>query len=200
MKPNDKMDTVLVIDDEPFQAEWLTDFFVARKLNVEQCPDLQSALNALETTRYKYVVIDLSIPYSPALAQPLGALGTEFLRYPGLMAARRARTTGHNTYQVIVYSVHDSDDVQTYADRIRCRYILKGRPSELKSYIMGTLDHKPHGWGSVARPAATKKVPRSKVARPLAHGKKHAASGRSLSRRQKTLRVVARSLQRRKPK
>jgi hypothetical protein len=56
------------------------------------------------------------------------------------MAARKARATGHNTFQVIVYSVHDSDEVQTYADRVRCRYILKGRPKELKAHIEGTLN------------------------------------------------------------
>jgi CheY-like chemotaxis protein len=200
MKLNDKLDTVLVIDDEPFQAEWLTDYFIARKLKVEQCPDLQSAMGALESTRYKYVVIDLSIPYSPALAQPLGTLGGEFLRYPGLLVARRARTIGHNTYQVIVYSVHDSDDVQAYADRIRCRYILKGRPSELKSHIAGTIDYKPHGWGSLRRPTGTNKLPRSKVAKPLTGVEKLIASGRPLSRRQKTLRTVARLLRPRKSK
>jgi CheY-like chemotaxis protein len=200
MKLIDKLDTVLVIDDEPFQAEWLTDYFIARKLNVEQCPDLQSALSALESTRYKYVVIDLSIPYAPALAQPLGTLGVEFLRYPGLLAARRARTIGHNTYQVIVYSVHDSDDVQAYVDRIRCRYILKGRPGELKSHITGTFDHKPHGWGSLRRPTDAKKVQKAKTIKPLTGAEKLIASGKLPSRRQKTLRIVARSLQRRKSK
>jgi CheY-like chemotaxis protein len=163
MKFEDRLNSVLVIDDEPFQTEWLTDYFRARGFDVVQSEDLQTALNALEKVRYRYVIIDLSIPFSPALAQPLAALGSEFFRYPGLMAARLARSTGHNTFQVIVYSVHDSDDVQAYADRIVCRYILKGRPRELKAHIEATMNRQPHGWRSITRkpkrpPAGLKKA------------------------------------------
>ena len=141
-----KLDTVLVIDDEPSHTDWLTDYFESVGLKIENELDLQGALKALERYRYRYVVVDLSIPFSPALAQPLAELGTEFYRYPGLMAARRARSTGHNTYQVIVYSAHDSDEVQKYADKIRCRYMLKGRPRELKMHVESSMKRKPHGW------------------------------------------------------
>ena len=58
----DKLDTVLIIDDEPFETEWLTEYFQARGYRVIQADDLQSALAALETIRYAYIVIDLSIP------------------------------------------------------------------------------------------------------------------------------------------
>jgi CheY-like chemotaxis protein len=173
MKFEDKITSVLVIDDEPFQTEWLTEYFQARGFHVVQPEDLQSALAALESARYRYVVIDLSIPFSPALAQPLASLGTEFFRYPGLMAARRARTTGHVTFQVIVYSVHDSPEVELYADHIVCKYILKGRPRDLKTHIEHTLRRQPHGWHSLkpkqkrprratpvqARKSAPKKAP-----------------------------------------
>ncbi|WP_439397642.1 response regulator [Bradyrhizobium sp. PMVTL-01] len=149
----DELDTVLVIDDEPFNTEWLRDYFQARKFNVVHAEDLQSALAALESTRYRYVVIDLSIPVSPALAQPLASLGTEFFRYPGLMAARRARTTGHNSFQVVVYSVHDSGDVDAYTEKIDCRYILKGRPKELKDHIEATIQRMPTGWHTQTAPS-----------------------------------------------
>jgi CheY-like chemotaxis protein len=152
----DKLDTVLVIDDEPFNTEWLTEYFKARGYKVVEASDLRSALDALEKTRYQYVVIDLSIPVSPALAQPLAALGTEFFRYPGLMAARRARSTGHATFQVIVYSVHESADVDRYTELIVCKYILKGRPRELKTHIESTMRRQPHGWRSLK--AASKLV------------------------------------------
>jgi CheY-like chemotaxis protein len=148
----DKLDTVLIIDDEPFNTEWLTDYFKARKFEVIHAEDLQSALNALEHTRYRYVVVDLSIPVSPVLAQPLASLGTEFFRYPGLMAARRARTTGHNSFQVVVYSVHDSNDVDSYTGLIDCRYILKGRPKELKDHVETTIHRRPTGWHTQSDP------------------------------------------------
>jgi CheY-like chemotaxis protein len=177
MKFDDKLNTVLVVDDEPFNTEWLTDYFKARGFEVVQSEDLQSALDALEKTRYRYVIIDLSIPVSPALAQPLANLGSEFFRYPGLMVARKARSTGHNTFQVVVYSVHESADVDSYADLIVCRYILKGRPSELKSHIEGTINRTPHGWRSLMKreqkkaaptPPRKKSVPKKKpiVAKP----------------------------------
>jgi DNA-binding response OmpR family regulator len=63
----DKLDTVLIIDDEPFETEWLTEYFQARGYKVVQADDLQSALAALETIRYAYIVIDLSIPVTPSL-------------------------------------------------------------------------------------------------------------------------------------
>jgi CheY-like chemotaxis protein len=168
----DKLDTVLIIDDEPFNTEWLTDYFTARKFDVVNAEDLQSALDALEHTRYRYVVVDLSIPVSPVLAQPLASLGTEFFRYPGLIAARRARTTGHNSFQVIVYSVHDSNDVDSYAGLIDCRYILKGRPKELKEHVESTLHRKPTGWHTKNAPLTivrknkpkAKYTPKKKVA------------------------------------
>jgi CheY-like chemotaxis protein len=161
IKSQDKLDTVLIIDDEPFETEWLTEYFKARGYKVAEADDLQSALAALETVRYAYIVIDLSIPVTPSLQQPLAALGSEFFRYPGLMAARRARTTGHNTYQVIVYSVHDSADVDAYAELILCKYILKGRPRELKHHIESTMKRVPHGWISTKPPG--KRPPRVKI-------------------------------------
>jgi DNA-binding NarL/FixJ family response regulator len=127
-----------------------------------QAEDLQSALHALENTRYRYVIIDLSIPVSPALAQPLAALGTEFFRYPGLMIARRARTTGHNSFQVVVYSVHESADVDSYADLTDCRYILKGRPRDLKGHIESTMTRTLHGRRPMTKARREKTQPTSK--------------------------------------
>jgi CheY-like chemotaxis protein len=160
---DDRLNTVLVIDDEPLQTEWLTEYFRAQGFVVEQAEDLQSALSALEKIRYRYVVIDLSIPFSPALAKPLAALGDEFFRYPGLMAARRARTTGHNTFQVIVYSVHDSADVDSYSNLILCKYILKGRPRDLKLHIENTIHRTPHGWRSIETQTKAGPPPRQPV-------------------------------------
>jgi CheY-like chemotaxis protein len=178
----DRVDTVLLIDDEPFQTEWLTDYFKARGFAVAHSEDLQSALAALEKVRYRYVIIDLSIPFSPTLAQPLATLGSEFYRYPGLMAARRARTTGHNTFQIIVYSVHDSEEVQEYADRIVCRYILKGRPRELKLHIESTINRRPHGWRSMMGP----KAPKVKKVSPTRRSqKKPSATSKVASKRKR---------------
>jgi DNA-binding response OmpR family regulator len=74
MKFENKLDTVLIIDDEPFQTEWLSDYFNACGLKVEHVLNLQEALDVLQSTRFRYVIIDLSIPFSPALAQPLAEL------------------------------------------------------------------------------------------------------------------------------
>ena len=68
------------------------------------------------------------------------------------MVARRARTTGHNTHQVIIYSVHDSADVDAYAELILSKYILKGRPRELKHHIESTMRRIPRGWTSTKPP------------------------------------------------
>jgi len=153
-----RLDSVLIVDDEPYEADWLREYFENRSFRVEHALNLQEGLDILDTTRFAYVVIDLSIPVSPSLQQPLTALGPEFFRYPGLMLARRARSTGHNTYQVLVYSVHDSDEVETYTKKIQCGYILKGRPRSLKDVIEGTITRKPHGWKGPGGSSRTKRA------------------------------------------
>jgi hypothetical protein len=56
-------------------------------------------------------------------------------------------------------SVHDSSEVEDYAKLIDCKYILKGRPRELKSHIEETMHRNPHGWNAVRSQAVPKKRP-----------------------------------------
>jgi DNA-binding response OmpR family regulator len=70
-KFEDKLKTVLVIDDEPFQTEWLTEYFRACGYDVAEADDLQSALDALDRVRYRYVIVDLRFFFRDSLTERL---------------------------------------------------------------------------------------------------------------------------------
>jgi len=77
-----KLDTVLVIDDEPSHTDWLTDYFESVGLKIENELDLQGALKALERYRYRYVVVDLSIPLVPHSRNLSRSWGLSFTDIP----------------------------------------------------------------------------------------------------------------------
>ncbi|HRF09933.1 MAG TPA: response regulator [Xanthobacteraceae bacterium] len=151
MKFDDRLDTVLVIDDEPLNTEWLFDYLGSEGFKVESVKNLQQALSEISKKRFRFVIIDLNIPFEASLRNKLQELGPHFLKYPGLMAARAARTSGHNTFQVVVFSVHDSEEVRKYVELIRATYIIKGRPRELKTHIETWKSKEPHGWRSIQK-------------------------------------------------
>jgi CheY-like chemotaxis protein len=146
MKFRDRLDAALVVDDELLNIEWLIDYLQSLHLEVIHVENLEAALELLAVYRYRYVIIDLNIPFGPAAAERVRALGNEYIAYPGVLAAHEARNSGHNTYQVVVYSVHDSAEVRRYAEHIRFSYIIKGRPRELKAHIQESFTMRPHGW------------------------------------------------------
>ena len=81
-------------------------------------------------------------------------------------------------FQVIVYSVHDSSEVEDSFKLIDCQYILKGRPGELKNHIEGTMQQNPHGWHAVRPQAVPKKRP---LGAPITPRKKRPVPKKNLS-------------------
>jgi CheY-like chemotaxis protein len=128
--------TVLVIDDEPEWLGWVEEFFQSLRLKVEFVETLPAALEAINRGAYRLMLVDMNIPVSGAAALADSPIKQ---KYPGIVAAIKARSKGYGAHQVIAYTVHDDDAADAELARVNCRYVLKGRPQVLKSVIRASL-------------------------------------------------------------
>lgn len=133
---------VLLVDDEPYHLQWAMDYLESQTYEVEVAESAEAGVEKLTQWRYRMVIVDLSIP---GLRLDPGLVGDETLlkRYPGLIVATYARNHGHTGRQVIVYSVHDDPEVQSYCKRIMTTYLLKGRPRQFKLELDSVLEYDP---------------------------------------------------------
>lgn len=133
-------DTILLADDEPYNLGWLVEFLQSRSFKVAQVRTVDEAVDALRQARYRAVIADLSIPVHDASLVSAPSLQS---KYPGLVIANIARTSGHLNRQVVIYSVHDDDAVRSEATRLGCTYLRKGRPREFKEELVDILSYDP---------------------------------------------------------
>lgn len=136
-------DHVLILDDEPELLEWLAEYLKAKKLQVEFAKNVSEGMAALDSKAFRFLVLDLNVPASGQYKSALADKGDVFSRYPGLYVAQTARNKGYRDRQVIVYSVHDLDEVRIITDRIRVTYATKGRPRAFKAEIDNVLSYDP---------------------------------------------------------
>jgi len=139
----EKKDTVLLMDDEPQYLDWLTDYLKAKGYRIATATQLDAAVQLLSQSRYRIVICDLSIPTSDQLRKSIRKQQNAYGRYPGAYAAHVARNKGHRSRQVLVYSVHESTEIQQLADLIGVQYITKGRPAQFKREIDAILAYDP---------------------------------------------------------
>ena len=126
--------TVLLVDDEPEYLEWLVDFVESIGLTTDSATNAQQALVKLKKNKYQCVVVDMSIPGDPAASSQATrvALADQF---PGLAIVQRARNLGYLGRNVVAFTVHDEDAIDEVLKKLDVRYVLKGRPSELKQAV-----------------------------------------------------------------
>ncbi len=134
---------VLIADDEPFYHEWLVDYLKGKGIDVDVAVNIESAVDMLSSVKYRFLVVDLSIPLNDTFLGKVKAFDAAIEEYPGLFIADFARNNGYRTRQVIVYSVHVSEVIQSYVRRLYCTYIPKGRPGLLKAEIEEVLSFDP---------------------------------------------------------
>ena len=138
MTPNNK---VLVLDDEPHLLDWLREYLENKGFIVKSVTNVTEAIAALDDTSFRLLVLDLNVPIA------VGNDADEVLLYknfPGLSVADYARNKkGYRGRQVIVYSVHDHEEVRTVVDRISVTYCLKGRPRKFKEELDAVLSFDP---------------------------------------------------------
>ena len=138
-----KSDTILLMDDEPFNIQWLIDYLESKNYNVILTSNADSAIDEVSKEIYRATILDLNVPMPSDISPNIGNRRPIYQRYPGLYVAWYARNQGYRDRQVIIYSVHRDQEVSKEAEALGCTYILKGRPRELKSELTHVLSYDP---------------------------------------------------------
>jgi CheY-like chemotaxis protein len=139
---------VLIMDDEPHLLDWLVEYFDKKGYASRFAINVSEAVDLLNQERFRMLVLDLNVPAPGEYSQILNNKGTLFQKYRGLYVAEYARTKGYRDRQVVVYSVHDVDEVRLHAERMSVTYVTKGRPRAFKVEIDDVLSYDPSTGGA----------------------------------------------------
>lgn len=134
---------VLVMDDEPHVLDWLIEYLEAQDCIVEIAINIDQAIDALNRSSYRVAIFDLNVPASPEILNKIREKGGVHMQYRGLFAAEYARTIGMRGRQVVVYSVHDNEDILRRCNTIGAQYLIKARPREFKKELSNILNYDP---------------------------------------------------------
>lgn len=132
---DDVQQTVLLLDDELSSVMWMMDYLYDKGFLVDTCSNANDAFELVSSNKYRAAIIDLNVPLLEPLHAMARELGSVYLKFPGLLIAREARSKGHRDRQIIIYTVHREPEVREIAERLRCTYIIKGRPAEIKAEL-----------------------------------------------------------------
>lgn len=148
--------SVLLADDEPEHLGWLVDYFASKNLTTAVVTNVADAVKAAEAADYRCYIIDLNIPFGDW--KPAGPdMGPTYGSYKGLHIAQRVRSLPNSGARVVAYSAHTNEQITSEIERLYCKYVVKGRPRELKDEIEAILRHDPR---TVKRPRRAKKARR----------------------------------------
>lgn len=134
---------VLIMDDEPHLLDWLAEYFNKKHYDCRFAINIAEAIELLKTETFRMLVLDLNVPAPGEYTSLLNAKGSLYQKYRGLYVAEYARTIGYRDRQVVVYSVHDVDEVRLQTERMRVTYVTKGRPRAFKLEIDDVLSFDP---------------------------------------------------------
>lgn len=134
---------VLVMDDEPHVLDWLIEYLEAQDCIVEIAINVDQAIDALNRSSYRVAIFDLNVPASPEMLNKISEKGDIHMKYRGLFVAEYARTIGMRGRQVVVYSVHDNEDIFRRCNTIGVQYLIKARPREFKRELNNILSYDP---------------------------------------------------------
>ncbi len=135
--------TVVLIDDEMHNMNWMVDYLSSRGFNTINVSNANEAVQVLDQEIYRAIIVDLNIPILDPLINIALEKGDVYGRYPGLYVAFYARNKGYRDRQVIIYSVHRDPAVSAEATRLGCTYIIKGRPKEIKHELDAVVKYDP---------------------------------------------------------
>jgi response regulator RpfG family c-di-GMP phosphodiesterase len=136
-------DTVVLVDDELHNMVWMMDYLDHKGLLILPAGNANEAIDIIDEEIYRCAIIDLNIPISAPLVEAAAKKGAVYAQYPGLFVAWYARNRGYRNRQVVLYSVHREQSVAQEAERLRCTYILKGRPKEIKEELEAVVSFDP---------------------------------------------------------
>lgn len=139
----ESVNTILIMDDEPHVLDWLVEYLESKNYKTKIVLNVDEAIEALKEEKFRIMIFDLNVPASEGILTKLREKGSVYEQYRGLYAAEFARTKGHRGRQVVVYSVHDSEDVANNCKRIGVQYLIKARPREFKKELNDILSYDP---------------------------------------------------------
>lgn len=131
------------MDDEPHVLDWLIEYIETKNYDVKIVTNVDDAISVLAKMSFRITIFDLNVPASAELQIKLKDKDAIYSKYKGLYAAEYARTRGHRERQVIVYSVHDSEEVQYKCKILGIQYLIKARPREFKKELNDILSFDP---------------------------------------------------------
>lgn len=136
--------TVLVIDDQPYELVWLVEFLEAHGYKCEIATTLKDGVARIEASehdKYRILIVDMEISADGFTGRLPKEVAREKLyrAYPGLSAVQAARNYDYQPSDVLVYSVHQSNEINAEVSLLRCKYILKGRPRRVKDLLLSML-------------------------------------------------------------
>lgn len=136
--------TVLLIDDEPHALAWLVEYLEAQGHSVVVVSGFSEGLKVIgaKPLAYDFLSIDLTMPVLAGEQSLFTGQPALYSQFPGLYLARAARNAGYGSSRVIVYSVHDRDEIDTEARRIGVDYAVKGRPRDFKDILKRSLSRR----------------------------------------------------------
>lgn len=140
---HDPNKSILIMDDEPHVLDWLIEYLEAKGFKIEKALNVDQAIDILDKKNFRVTIFDLNVPASPETLKKLELKGDIYKKYRGLYAAEYARTKGHRGKQVIVYSVHDSIEIQNKCITVDIQYLIKARPREFKRELNDILSFDP---------------------------------------------------------
>lgn len=143
MAKTTKPNTIIVIDDEIHNMTWLVDYLESIDIGVISPSNVNDAIEVIGKEIYRAVVVDLNVPVLDPLKKAVIDRGGVYAKYPGLFVAERARNIGYRARQVVIYSVHKEEAVVEEANKLGCRYILKGRPRIIRDEIKSIIEFDP---------------------------------------------------------
>lgn len=128
-KLNDK--TILIVDDEPEHIEWLVDYIHAKGLKTLLVNNVSEAISAADSAQFRAYIVDLNIPmgsWTPTFPIP----NDSYHKYKGLQVIKYIRTQGNKGRNVVAYSAHINELINSEIKLLYCEYIAKGRAREFK--------------------------------------------------------------------
>lgn len=135
--------TIVVVDDEIRHVSWIIDYLESKGFEVKSASSVEDAITLVSEQIYRAIIVDLNVLLSESSELISTSLTKVYKNYPGLYIAFMARNLGYRDRQVIIYSVHKDKAVSEECERIRCSYVLKGRPKELKAEIDAVIAFDP---------------------------------------------------------
>ena len=133
---------VLLADDEPEHLDWLVDYLSVKGLKTTIVTTIGESVKAFEEVLFRAYIVDLNIPFGgwvPSIPQP----SPTYSEYHGLYALKLIRSQGNPGSRVIAYSAHYNDQIVKEMRRLYCKYVVKGRPLDLKTEIETALKADP---------------------------------------------------------